>query len=246
MRAFLLAAGLGTRLKPLTDSVPKCLMPIHGKTLLEIWVALLERGGIEHALINTHHLSRQVETAVRDLDRRYRLHLDTVGEPQLLGSAGTLAANADFIPQGEDFIVAYADNLTDLALQPMIAFHKERPINTVLTMALFRTKHPEACGIAAMDEARRITEFVEKPDRPKSNLANAGLYIASYDFLSICKKLEKDSTQSPFDLGHHVLPHLVGRMAGYPMDSYLRDIGTVEAYHLALAEWPLRERMNHV
>ena len=61
----------------------------------------------------------------------------------------------------------------------------------------------------------------------------------------VCKNLENDSTEAPFDLGHHVLPHLAGRMAGYPIGSYLRDIGTAKAYHLALAEWPLRERRHH-
>lgn len=239
MRAFLLAAGLGTRLKPLTDSIPKCLMPIHGKTLLEIWVAHLERGGIERALINTHHLAHQVEAAVKDLDRRFHVHLDTIEETQLLGSAGTLLENANYIPQGEDFLIAYTDNLTDLELQPMITFHKEHTIDTVLTMCLFHTRYPEACGIATMDEAQRITDFVEKPERPKGNLANAGVYVASYDLLSICKELNNDSTGGPYDLGYHVLPHLVGRMAGYPMDGYLRDIGTVEDYRQALAEWPL-------
>jgi mannose-1-phosphate guanylyltransferase len=220
-------------------------MPIHGKTLLEIWVALLESGGIERALINTHHLANKVQAVAKDFDSQYRIHLDTVEEPLLLGSAGTLVANTDFIPQGEDFVVAYADNLTDLALRPMIDYHKARPINTVLTMALFRTEHPEACGIATLDEAQRITDFAEKPDHPQGNLANAGIYVASHDLLAICKNLKKDSTEAPFDLGHHVLPHLAGRMAGYPIDSYLRDIGTAKAYHLALAEWPLRERRHH-
>jgi mannose-1-phosphate guanylyltransferase len=220
-------------------------MPIHGKTLLEIWIALLDRGGIQHVLINTHYLAHQVEAHVKDLDRRYRLHLQTIWEPSLLGSAGTLVANADFIPLGEDFVIAYADNLTDMAIQPMIAFHRERPVNTLLTMALFHTKNPEACGIATMDDLQRITDFVEKPDCPKGDLANAGVYVASYDTLAVCKALAEGIEQELFDLGHHVLPQLVGRMAGYPMTSYLRDIGTVEAYRLALTEWPYQERMQY-
>lgn len=238
MKAFLLAAGKGTRLRPYTDSLPKCLIPIHGKPLLEIWIDLLKAHGIDRVLINTHHHAEQVEQAVERLSVQKAIGITTVFEPELLGSAGTLLANRDFVSRSEDFLIAYADNLTDINLSAMVAFHNaHKTTGKVLTMGLFRTPTPAACGIATLDSSHTITAFEEKPEKPESDLANAGIYVATYNVLEECREVRQHVRTKVFDFGFHVLPRLAGRMSGYEIKEYLTDIGTAESYQRALEQW---------
>jgi mannose-1-phosphate guanylyltransferase len=237
MKAFLLAAGKGTRLKPYTDSMPKCLIPIHGKPLLEMWLDHLRRHHIREVLINTHHHAEQVEDFVRSYTHRSDIHIVLSHEPQLLGSAGTLLNRRDFVDNESDFMIIYADNLTDIDVSRFSMFHQDcRKKGGVLTMGLFHAPNPSACGIAELDAEQRITAFIEKPEPPRSDLANAGMYITSQEIFEYFpdRPPEPDSV---LDIGHHILPRLIGRMYGYPVAEYLRDIGTIESYHLALKEW---------
>src|SRR5438552_6352658 len=122
MKAVLLAAGRGTRLKPLTDSVPKCLLPIAGRPLLEYWLLLLARHGVTEVLINLHHLPDAVR---RFLARSpHGPPVRTVHEPVLLGSAGTLWANRDWVSGEEEFLIACADNLTNADLGSLMRAHR--------------------------------------------------------------------------------------------------------------------------
>lgn len=238
MKAYLLAAGKGTRLRPYTDAHPKCLIPIHGVPLLRIWIDLLEQHGVREVLINTHHHAGQVQAFLSGLRPQTRVVLHSVHEPHLLGSAGTIRQNRDFVADQEDFVIAYADNLTNLDLTKMIDFHYNfRSMGGVLTMGLMRAPDPAACGIAAVDGTSRITRFVEKPRNPESNLANGGVYIASGEIFEFFPSPE-DGKTDVLDLGHHILPLLTGRMYGYEIKDYLRDIGTPQAYEKALQEWP--------
>ena len=239
MKAFLLAAGKGTRLKPYTDRHPKCLIPIHGTPLLAIWIELLARYGVTDVLINTHHHADQVEQFLVRARTEVSMGIRTVFEPQLLGSAGTILQNRRFIAGDPDFIVAYADNLTNLNLAKMIDFHyKFRSMGGILTMGLIQAPDPRACGIVTMDAENRIERFVEKPQAPESNLANGGVYICGRELFDYMENPE-EGTQELLDLGHHVLPRLTGKMFGFPIaPSFLNDIGTPESYRQALANWP--------
>ncbi len=238
MRAFLLAAGLGTRLRPLTDEVPKCLVPINGRPLLDIWMDLLARHGVDRVLINTHHLADRVTAAVERLQRRKPMEIETVHEPRLLGSAGTIAENAAFIPEAETFVIAYADNLTALDLGRMIAHHRRyRTSETLLTMGLFRTPAPTECGIAVLDTDHRVTAFEEKPALPSGDLANAGIYVADYRLLDRIRRIRQARPDGVLDLGFDVLPTLKGRMIGYIISEYICDIGTLSAYEQAQRDW---------
>lgn len=238
MKAFLMAAGKGTRLKPFTDKHPKCLIPIHGKPLLEIWLDLLSRHGVRDVLINTHHHADQVEDFIEGQRPQRAMTLNTVYEPTLRGSAGTLWDNRHFITSGDDFFIAYADNLTNLDLSKMIDFHiKIRSMGGVLTMGLITAPNPKACGIASLDQHHRIVRFEEKPEHPESNLANAGVYLTNRQIFNELAAIPKDS-DPVMDMGYHLLPRLVGRMFGYRLPDFLIDIGTLKAYALALARWP--------
>ena len=226
MKAFLLAAGFGTRLRPLTDTTPKCLVPIAGKPLLEYWLELFRRHGIAEVLLNTHYLREQVRDFVDRHNRKGLLpRITEFYEPELLGSGGTVAANREFVAGEDSFFICYADNLTNMDLSGMQLFHKEN--GALLTMALFRAGNPSQCGIARLDEADRIIAFEEKPQCPRSNLANAGVDIAGPELFSYFP----DRTFS--DFGKDVLPKLVGRMAGWETRDYLLDVGSPANYQKA-------------
>jgi mannose-1-phosphate guanylyltransferase len=225
-KVLLMAAGLGTRMRPLTDRVPKCLVPIAGRPLLEYWLDAFERAGLREVLINTHHLAPQVREFIRTVNAAGRLAMHETYEPKLLGSAGTVHANRSFIPDRGEALIVYADNLSTVDLEAMVRFHRTH--GDPMTMLLFRSPTPSKCGIAETDGQGRIVSFVEKPEHPRSNLANAGVYAltaAAYHEMADC---------AAFDLGFDVLPRFVGRMRGFVHEGYHRDIGTLDS--LAQAE----------
>ena len=228
-KGFLLAAGLGTRLKPLTNSVPKCLVPVDGKPMLSIWLDLCQKLGLRDVLINTHHLAAQVEAWAADqVDKPVRICL--VYEPELLGSAGTIASNWGFVEGEEDFFIFYADNLVHMDFDGMIGFHQSH--TSPLTVALFHSSRPSNCGIALLDEDNRITGFEEKPACPKSDLANGGIYLARRGIRQFLPM------PGYADFAIDVLPRLVGEMRGFVTNGRILDVGTPENYDQALREWP--------
>ncbi len=230
MKAFLLAAGLGTRLRPLTDTVPKCLVTIKERPLLSWWLELLDEHGIDEVIINTHYLAQPVSQyiAAHNGSGKKPKAIEFY-EPVLLGSAGTVMANREFVKEEDCFLICYADNLTDIDLTAIIETHKKN--DAKLTMALFRTPKPEQCGIAHMDSKGKIIKFTEKPEKPESNLANGGIYVADTEILDAIP----DTGFS--DFGKDVLPKLVGDMYGWETQSFILDIGTPENYENAQKEW---------
>lgn len=231
-KAFLLAAGLGKRLRPLTDQVPKCLVPVEGKPLLSIWLELCASLGIREVLINTHHLAEQVHRWAHTQQGGVGIHL--VHEPELLGSAGTVARNWDFVEGEESFFIFYADNLVHADLDRLKAFHRRHP--GLLTVGLFRSPNPRACGVVTLDESGCVTSFEEKPPQPRSDLANAGIYIAR-------QALRQFLPARGFaDFGKDIFPGLVGKMWGAVLEGYLLDVGTPENYRKAQQEWSIVDR----
>jgi mannose-1-phosphate guanylyltransferase len=226
-KAFLLAAGLGTRLKPLTDKIPKCLVSICGKPLLGWWIDLMEKHGIEEVLINLHHLSEHVVTYINSYPTKIQFHF--FYEKKLLGSGGTLRENKEFVKNEKAFFIFYADNLTNYDLTLFSMFHKKN--EQLLSMALFETDNPQASGIAELNENNIIIDFVEKPKVPKSNLANAGLYVATPQVIDMIPNLKVT------DIGFHLLPKLIGKMSGWRNNNYLIDVGTIEKLNKANNEW---------
>lgn len=164
MRAILLAAGLGTRLRPLTYSVPKCLVPINGKPLLSIWLERLIEAGIGPLLINTHYLADRVNDFIRECPQHSWVSL--VHECDLLGTAGTLIANLGFF-KGEDGLLIHADNYCLADFRAFVRAHKARPTECLMTMMTFRTDSPSSCGIVQLDERGVVVEFHEKIASPR-------------------------------------------------------------------------------
>lgn len=230
MKAFLLAAGLGTRLRPLTSRTPKCLISINGVPLLSIWLDLLSKHGVAEVILNTHYLADQVHNYIaKHNDMGKKPYIWEFYEKKLLGSGGTVLKNQEFIASEKDFLICYADNLTNINLSKFIMAH--RNYRGLFTMALFRAPHPEQCGIAELNREGRIVSFTEKPKSPKSKLANAGVYVATPQIFKYFPE------QNVIDFGKDVLPKMIGKMYGYEIHDYLLDIGTPETYKQGQEEW---------
>ena len=162
MKAFLLAAGVGSRLRPITDTVPKCMVAIDGRPLLDIWLDAFDRAGVDEVLVNLHHLPDVVRSHLEARAGPPRVR--TFFEPELLGSAGTLAANRAWVSGEEMFLVCYADNLTDFDLRSLVQAHQEH--SAVATLTVFHSERPSAGGVVELDGSGSVIGFAEKPDQP--------------------------------------------------------------------------------
>lgn len=236
MKAFILAAGAGTRLRPLTDACPKPMLPVAGEPLLAHKLRWLHRYGVAEAALNLHHLPAVVCDGLGD-GERFGMRLRYSHEPELLGTAGAARRIAELYPDFFDqtFAVIYGDLLLDLDLADLLAFHRDR--TSMFTIALKYTTTPQSQGMIEVDATGRVLRFVEKPPVwDGGNVANAGVYI--------CEPAVLDQIPPGFsDFGHHIIPALLGAEAavyGRPLTGYLLDIGTPEAYAQAQADWSRR------
>ena len=224
MKAFLLTAGLGKRLRPLTDKTPKCLLPIAGRPLIDYWFDLFEKYGIDDVLVNTHHLPEQMEKHLNNKDFRGKIRL--FYEQELLGSAGTIRANRDFVTDEELFFVFYGDNLANIKIDRWLDFHRGHGDD--LSLLLYPTDKPHLKGIVELDDHGKVLSFEEKPAHPRSDLASAGMYLASPRIFDVFP-----ASDPPIDMAFHVIPKLIGRMWGIHSDDLIIDIGTPKDYELA-------------
>ena len=227
MKALLLAAGLGTRLRPVTEFMPKCLVPINGKPLLEYWLENLSAVGVNEFLINTSYLSEQVEDFV--VTCKYKDMITLVHEEELLNTGGTLLANRDFFGD-EPFFLVHADNLSFCDFDAFRVSHVKS--NMPLTMMLFRSPSPSTCGIVELDNNGIVQNFHEKVKNPPSNLANGAVYICEPNIFEMLESFGKEEIDFSLD----VLPQFMGKINTFLNDVYHRDIGTVESYALAQLE----------
>lgn len=230
MRALLLAAGLGTRLRPITDHIPKCLVLIHGKPLLGYWLDMLLSNDVDQVLLNTHYMAEAVRQFVAD--SAWRDSIEIVYEDELLGTGGTVLKNRDFLSGGA-FMVVHADNLTRFDVQAFIRAHEFRSDSVDITMMTFNTDVPQSCGIVELDDRGVVVGFHEKVSTPPSNHANAAVYIFEPSVIEFIESLGKPVV----DISTEVLPHYLGRIGTFHNSDYHRDIGTPESLRLAEIEF---------
>jgi mannose-1-phosphate guanylyltransferase len=238
MRALLLAAGVGSRLRPLTNTTPKCLVRVHDRPLLDYWLDLVFEGGIERALLNTHWLAEQVRAHVAQ--SRWRDRIDLVQEDELLGTGGTVLANRAWFGN-QPFLVAHADNLTDFDVAGLLSAHRNRPPGCIMTMLAFRTDDPSSCGILELDDQNRVLAFHEKVKNPPGNLANGAVYLFEPAVIADIAALGKDVV----DLSTEIIPNYLGRILCVETRGYHRDIGNPESLrraHLEFNHEPRRGR----
>jgi NDP-sugar pyrophosphorylase family protein len=244
MKALVLAAGEGTRLRPLTLDRPKPMLPIGDRPLLEHLVGWLRRHGVVKIAINLHHRPEAIRDHFGD-GSAFGVTITYSYEEKLLGTAGAARRLQDFLD--EPFVVVYGDVYTNLDLGALCAFHHgqvrrrigEGPAGgPLLTLSLYRVANPTACGIVALDGQGQVTRFVEKPapDQVFSDLANAGVMVVEPGILA---HVPEDVV---YDFGHDLLPQLLEAgvpVCGLPIaaGTYLLDIGTPEGYSRALQVW---------
>ncbi|MDD4505092.1 MAG: nucleotidyltransferase family protein [Sulfurospirillaceae bacterium] len=223
MKALLLAAGLGTRLRPLTNMLPKCLVPINDKPLLEYWLEHLTQVGINEFLINTHYLHVKVEEFINQ--SKYKDKITLTYEKELLNTGGTLLENRDFF-NNESFMLVHADNLSFCDFSAFINAHDKRKNGCEITMMTFVTDTPSSCGVVKIDEDAVVQEFYEKVKNPPSNLANGAVYICEPSLFAFLEHLNKAN----IDFSNDVLPAFMGKINTFLNDNYHRDIGSLESY----------------
>jgi NDP-sugar pyrophosphorylase family protein len=217
--ALILAAGKGTRLGDLGRQVPKVLIPIGGRPLLDQHLEHLEREGIERVVINAHHLADQLIEHVAL--HRGPLEVEVLLEPTLLGTAGAAINALDAL--GEAFFVIYGDVMLFEPLAPLLSTH--RTSGAIATLAVYEAESTRAKGVVEVDERGRVRSFVEQdPDRTGPGLVNAGLYLVTRELLMGCPP------NTFLDFGHDVFPAAL--RAGHHLQTHLissvLDIGTPE------------------
>jgi mannose-1-phosphate guanylyltransferase len=220
MKVILLAAGFGTRLRPLTKSIPKCLVPINGIPLLEIWLKNLTEVGLNLITVNTHYLSNQVNEFIKN--SKYNNFVSISHEEILLGTAGTISKNISKEFDG-DVMVIHSDNYCKIDFRSFIKSHLNRNKKCLMTMLAFRTENPKSCGIIQTNN-NILTKFDEKPNDPMGNLANGAVYILTKEVI----RLIKNNNLS--DLSNDVIPKLVNKINVYENKGFFIDIGNNENY----------------
>lgn len=208
-KAMLLAAGRGERLRPLTDDVPKCMVSVWGKPVLEHNIEHLARFGVTELMINLCYLPQVVIDYFGD-GERWDVQISYSVEEDALGTAGGVKRVADFF--SDAFFVWYGDNLSYCNLDQLFDLHSQR--ESIATMALFYRNNPTASGIVGLDDNGKITRFLEKP-KPKevfSNWVNAGIYVLEP------KVLNEIPSNKPYDFGKEVFPELLNN--GAPLYGY--------------------------
>lgn len=228
MKALLLAAGLGSRLKPFTNSLPKCLIPL-GKDLplLKLWLEILTISGFEQIFINLHYHADAVKDFVKITEFSDKVVF--LEEDILLGTGGTLKRNADFFLD-DDFFVAHADNVCIANLVDFVTAHKNRPENTQITMMTFDSLSPESSGIVELDENNIVVSFHEKVKFPPSNLANGAVFMMSPQVAEYASSIQKDI----FEISLDIIPFYLNRIFTWHNDGYHLDIGNPTSYQKAL------------
>lgn len=231
MKAMVLAAGRGKRLRPLTDTCPKPMIPLGGKPLLEHVITLLARHGFDELVLNLHHLPQLIQNYFGD-GRSWKVRLTYSYEEVLLGTAGAVRRMSAFFDQ--PFLVYYGDNLCNVELGDFWEAHTLQ--GELVSMGLHRNDDPCRSGIVRLDERSRILEFIEKP-RPEQVFPdyqiNCGIYALQpqiFDWIP---------PQGPSDFSVDVFPRLLSArlpIYGHRLRGQLLSSDTLERYAAAQAQ----------
>lgn len=224
MKAMILAAGVGSRLDPLTRNTPKPMVPIVNKPNIEHIVELLAKHNFRDIMVNLHYLGDKIRNHLGD-GAKWGVKLHYSEEERLWGDAGSVKRVGDFFD--DTFLVTGGDDISDLDLTRILQNHREK--KALCTIALSLVDDPSEYGIALVNERGRITRFLEKPRGGVqfSNTANTGVYILEPEVLELIPK------GTTYGFGRDLLPLLLDRkmrLFGYLTSSYWRDIGNLKQY----------------
>lgn len=225
MRAMIMAAGLGTRLMPLTGSLPKPMVPIAGRPALGHILDLLRRHGVTEVVINLHHFPDTIRSYFGD-GSQMGMSIRWAYEEELLGTAGGVKNNQAFLEEGA-FLVMSGDSLTDIDLDRLIASH--RSTGGIATLVSKQVEDTSQYGVVVVDDQRRILGFQEKPapEDALSDLCNCGIYLfepAIFEYIP---------AETFYDFGKQVFSDLLAKGVAfhtYPTSEYWSDVGSLEDY----------------
>lgn len=227
-KAMVLAAGLGTRLRPLTDLISKPMAPIVNRPVMEHIIKLLAKHGFTDIVCNLHYFPDEIKNHFRD-GSKWGVNIVYSFEEELLGTAGGVKKVEDFF-QGQTFLVISGDALTDINLSGAYDFHKEK--KGVATLVLAKVEDTSQFGVVLLDDEKRIKGFQEKPlsGEAKSNLANSGIYFFEPDIFKYMPLKGQF-----YDFGKTLFPDLLEKdipYYGYKHNRYWNDVGSLDEYQM--------------
>jgi mannose-1-phosphate guanylyltransferase/phosphomannomutase len=226
MKAVIMAGGKGTRLYPLTRRIPKPMMPLLDRPVMEYMIDLLHRNGIREVGVSLGHLPDSIRMYFGD-GSRFLVRMTYAIEKSPLGTAGGIKNFQDFLD--EPFVVASGDGVTDINLQEAIDAHKQN--GALVTIILTQVTNPTGFGVVVTDDTGRVVHFIEKPttwDASTMYYANTGIYIMEPEVLSFIPR------DRPYDFGHELFPRLLQLgmpIYGHHATGYWSDIGTLQQYY---------------
>ena len=229
MKAMILAAGEGTRLRPLTLETSKVLLPMGEVPLIEHQLCWLKSHGISQVAINLYHLGEKIKDFLGD-GSRFEMKLLYSPEETLLGTAGGVKRMESFF--SDTFVVVYGDIFTDFDISAMIDFHKQK--KALATIVLYKIPNPREVGIVEVNEENKVLSFKEKPLRgsDSSNLSSGAIYVLEKEIVDYIPN------HGYCDFGYDIFPKLLALhlpVYGYVLEpeDYLIDIGTIDKYRKA-------------
>jgi mannose-1-phosphate guanylyltransferase/phosphomannomutase len=227
MKAVLMAGGFGTRLRPITQNIPKPMVPLLNRPMMEHIVNLLKKHGIEDIVVLLFYQAEIIQEYFKD-GKGFGVNIEYILPQEDYGTAGAVKLAEDFID--DTFIVISGDVLTDFDLKKAVEFHKEK--KSKATILLTRVENPLPFGIVIFDSDNKITKFFEKPTWGEvfSDTINTGIYILEKEILKYIP------SNKEFDFSKDLFPLLMKRkinLYGALMEGYWKDVGNLTEYRLA-------------
>ena len=231
MKAVVLAGGKGTRLRPLTYTKPKPLLPLAGEPAIARLIRKLAQEGVDEVVLTTNYFANRLRTVLGD-GSKYGLPIHHVEEKSPLGTAGSVKNSESLVD--ETFVVVQCDNQFEFHLNDVVQFH--RKLGALATMALVQVDNPSEYGIVEVSDGR-VTRFLEKPKPEEcfSNLVNAGLYVLEPEVLELVPQ------GTAFDFSRNLFPLMLQSkmaLAGSRASGFWVDIGDPKSY-LKASVWAL-------
>lgn len=231
MKAIILAGGRGERLRPLTDKIPKPMIPVKGKPLIEWCIANLKNNGIVDIILSIGYKAEVIEDYFKD-GSGFGVHVSYNIEKEPLGTGGAVKEICKKYSINEPFILVWGDNLADYKFRQMVKEHKNH--DALITMALTTREDVENFGVALL-EYGKIIGFVEKPKREEapSNLINAGAFVINPEALDILPEGKSSIERDCFEK----LVTKTSRVYSYTHNGYWLPTDTMEKYEKAKEEF---------
>lgn len=224
MQTIIIAGGKGTRISPITTTIPKLLLPLNNKPLIDYSISYLKKNGCDNIIICIGHLGHTIKEYIERKDYGVFIRLSMESKP--LGTAGALHLIKNLL--ADEFFVLFGDIYTDINLRKMLQFHKQK--NADATVALHTSDHPQDSTVVAIDKNRKLLSFIEKPGddwKRYGNLTATSLYILKKDVISFIAK------DKEVDFAKDVFPKMLKigkKLFGYVTEEYAKDIGTPQRY----------------